>query len=69
MCSTVDYQPPEPEAEEVEEEEEEPVEPESCFTEGETRSCSPVVRGNGLCLVSLRMREAMAMSDCGCDSD
>ncbi|XP_060950417.1 sodium channel protein type 4 subunit alpha A isoform X2 [Limanda limanda] len=33
ICSTVDYQPPEPEAEEVEEEEEEPVEPEACFTD------------------------------------
>uniref|UniRef100_A0A3B4UEP4 Sodium channel protein n=1 Tax=Seriola dumerili TaxID=41447 RepID=A0A3B4UEP4_SERDU len=33
ICSTVDYQPPEPEPEEVEEEEPEPVEPESCFTD------------------------------------
>lgn len=33
VCSTVDYQPPEPEPEEVEEEEPDPVEPEACFTE------------------------------------
>ncbi|XP_070846164.1 sodium channel protein type 4 subunit alpha A [Chaetodon trifascialis] len=33
VCSTVDYQPPEPEPEEVEEEEPDPVEPEDCFTE------------------------------------
>ncbi|XP_029978168.1 sodium channel protein type 4 subunit alpha A [Sphaeramia orbicularis] len=33
VCSTVDYQPPEPEPEEVEEEEPEPVEPEACFTD------------------------------------
>ncbi|KAM9424716.1 sodium channel protein type 4 subunit alpha A [Pholidichthys leucotaenia] len=33
VCSTVDYQPPEPEPEEVEEEELAPVEPEACFTE------------------------------------
>ncbi|XP_019963117.2 sodium channel protein type 4 subunit alpha A isoform X1 [Paralichthys olivaceus] len=33
ICSTVDYQPPEPEPEEVEEEEPEPVEPEACFTD------------------------------------
>lgn len=39
VCSTVDYQPPEPEPEEVEEEEEESVEPEACFTQGETGSC------------------------------
>ncbi|XP_056152684.1 sodium channel protein type 4 subunit alpha A [Lampris incognitus] len=31
VCSTVDYQPPEPEPEVVEEEEPEPVEPEACF--------------------------------------
>lgn len=42
VCSTVDYQPPQPELEEVEEEElEESVEPESCFTEGETGSWAP----------------------------
>uniref|UniRef100_A0A671YA93 Sodium channel protein n=1 Tax=Sparus aurata TaxID=8175 RepID=A0A671YA93_SPAAU len=34
VCSTADYQPPEPEPEEVEEEEPDPVEPEDCFTEG-----------------------------------
>lgn len=34
VCSTVDYQPPEPEPEEVEEEEPDPVEPEACFTDG-----------------------------------
>lgn len=33
VCSTVDYQPPEPEPEEVEEEEPDPVEPEACFTD------------------------------------
>ncbi|XP_035519839.1 sodium channel protein type 4 subunit alpha A isoform X2 [Morone saxatilis] len=33
VCSTVDYQPPKPEAEEVEEEEADPVEPEACFTD------------------------------------
>lgn len=33
VCSTVDYQPPEPEPEEVEEEEPDPVEPEDCFTD------------------------------------
>lgn len=33
VCSTVDYQPPEPEPEQVEEEEPERVEPEACFTE------------------------------------
>lgn len=33
VCSTVDYQPPEPEPEEVEEEEPDRVEPEACFTE------------------------------------
>lgn len=37
VCSTVDYQPPEPEPEEVEEEEPDPVEPEACFTESTTR--------------------------------
>lgn len=37
VCSTVDYQPPEPEPEEVEEEEPDPVEPEACFTEGKRR--------------------------------
>lgn len=69
VCSTVDYQPPEPEPVEVEEEEEEPVEPESCFTEGETGSWTPIARGHGLYLVSLRMREAMAVSDRGRGSD
>ncbi|KAK5906254.1 hypothetical protein CgunFtcFv8_002137 [Champsocephalus gunnari] len=34
VCSTVDYQPPEPEPEKVEEEEPDPVEPEACFTDG-----------------------------------
>uniref|UniRef100_A0A4W6BXM5 Sodium channel protein n=1 Tax=Lates calcarifer TaxID=8187 RepID=A0A4W6BXM5_LATCA len=33
VCSTVDYQPPEPEPEEVEEEEPDPVDPEACFTD------------------------------------
>ncbi|XP_029933233.1 sodium channel protein type 4 subunit alpha A [Myripristis murdjan] len=33
VCSTVDYQPPEPEPEPTEEEEPEPVEPENCFTD------------------------------------
>ncbi|XP_070783820.1 sodium channel protein type 4 subunit alpha A isoform X2 [Enoplosus armatus] len=33
VCSTVDYQPPEPEPEEVEEEEPDPVEPEAFFTD------------------------------------
>lgn len=33
VCSTVDYQPPDPEAEEMEEEEPDPVEPEACFTD------------------------------------
>ncbi|XP_068439685.1 sodium channel protein type 4 subunit alpha A isoform X1 [Clinocottus analis] len=33
VCSTVDYQPPEPEPEEVEEEEPDLVEPEACFTD------------------------------------
>ncbi|XP_037610706.1 sodium channel protein type 4 subunit alpha A isoform X3 [Sebastes umbrosus] len=33
VCSTVDYQPPEPEPEEVEEEEPDPIEPEACFTD------------------------------------
>nr|XP_061807408.1 sodium channel protein type 4 subunit alpha A-like isoform X1 [Nerophis lumbriciformis] len=33
LCSTADYQPPEPEPVEEEEEEPEPVEPEACFTE------------------------------------
>ncbi|KAF3704172.1 Sodium channel protein type 4 subunit alpha A Voltage-gated sodium channel subunit alpha Nav1.4a [Channa argus] len=33
VCSTVDYQPPEPEPEEVEEEEPELLEPEACFTD------------------------------------
>ncbi|XP_045924804.1 sodium channel protein type 4 subunit alpha A [Micropterus dolomieu] len=33
VCSTVDYQPPEPEPEEVEVEEPDPVEPEACFTD------------------------------------
>lgn len=42
VCSTVDYQPPEPEPEEVEEEEPEPVEPEACFTDGTTK-CNHVV--------------------------
>lgn len=46
VCSTVDYQPPEPEPEEVEEEEEEPVEPESCFTEGETGSWTSLTSPN-----------------------
>lgn len=34
VCSTVDYQPPEPEIVEEEEEEPEPQEPEACFTDG-----------------------------------
>ncbi|XP_044193900.1 sodium channel protein type 4 subunit alpha A isoform X3 [Thunnus albacares] len=42
VCSTVDYQPPEPEPIIVEEEEPEPVEPEACFTD----SCVK----RGLCL-------------------
>lgn len=33
VCSTVDYQPPEPEIVEEEEEEPEPPEPEACFTD------------------------------------
>lgn len=33
VCSTVDYQPPEPEVQEEEEEEPDPVEPEACFTD------------------------------------
>lgn len=33
VCSTVDYQPPEPEKIEEEEEEPDPLEPEACFTD------------------------------------
>ncbi|KAM6951086.1 sodium channel protein type 4 subunit alpha A [Aplochiton taeniatus] len=33
ICSTIDYQPPEPEVKEEEEEEPEPEEPEACFTD------------------------------------
>ncbi|XP_059180593.1 sodium channel protein type 4 subunit alpha A [Centropristis striata] len=33
VCSTVDYQPPQPEPEEVEEEELDPIDPENCFTD------------------------------------
>lgn len=66
VCSTVDYQPPEPEPEEVEEEEEELVEPESCFTEGETGSCTlwSEVTASRVSL-PFRLREAMAVSDRG----
>lgn len=36
VCSTVDYQPPEPEPEVIEEEEPELEEPEACFTDSMT---------------------------------
>lgn len=39
VCSTVDYQPPEPEVQEEEEEEPDPVEPEACFTESMNHLC------------------------------
>lgn len=77
VCSTVDYQPPEPEPEEVEEEEPDPVEPEACFTESMSHcktNVSVLLKSNltsfgvilSLWLSSpLRLREALAMSDCG----
>lgn len=37
VCSTVDYQPPEPEILEEEEEEPDPLEPEACFTDSMNR--------------------------------
>lgn len=77
VCSTVDYQPPEPEPEEVEEEEEEPLEPESCFTEGETGSWTSLTSPNpnpppevtARVFSPLRLREAMAVSDRGRAAD
>lgn len=73
VCSTVDYQPPEPEPEEVEEEEPEPIEPEACFTDGmnkhsnSTMHCKVIFSQTMNFWLSspLRLCEALAVSDCG----
>lgn len=92
VCSTADYQPPEPEIVEEEEEEPDPLEPEACFTDSMNhlhvnhtacRSLQPdydelnfsvnvalaerllkqaQVSSTVLCL---RLREALALSECG----
>lgn len=70
VCSTVDYQPPEPEVQEEEEEEPDPVEPEACFTDSMNHlhvvlvvsvTCKIVIYRNQ----KFKVSEVVPMTSCG----
>lgn len=68
VCSTVDYQPPEPEVQEEEEEEPDLLEPEACFTDSMNHLHVVLVVTSKIVIYrnqKFKVRKVVPMASCG----